>query len=316
MGWIRTSKFIAYCKEQRGLSEHTLRAYRQDVEAFRLFWQRQGAGEAPCPDTILAFQMHLRDVKGNSPATVRRRMVTLRAYFKWLEHEQQNSISPFTGLQLDLKVPKRLPRPVDRPTLAEVLRSARSGLHNQDKPVHTSSCRQLGRAEVTGLVVRLLIVTGLRIGELTQVRVTDVSAAGRRIRVRGKGNRERTVYVTDEALLRDFAALLHIRQRTSGTQAHVFLNTRGSRLTEAAFRKRLKALSKDLDITPHLTPHRLRHSAATLLVEEGVDIRIVQRLLGHASISTTEIYTKVSDSSLLKAIQHADTLAKIASQLR
>ena len=85
----------------------------------------------------------------------------------------------------------------------------------------------------------------------------------------------------------------------------------GDRLTPQAFRKRLRTLSKSLRIEPHLTPHRFRHSAATLLIEEGVDIRLVQRLLGHASIATTEIYTKVSDNSLSAAMASADTLGKI-----
>jgi integrase/recombinase XerD len=82
-------------------------------------------------------------------------------------------------------------------------------------------------------------------------------------------------------------------------------------LTAPAFRKRLRTVSKELVVEPHLTPHRFRHSAATLLIEEGVDIRLVQRLLGHASIATTELYTKVSDNSLIAAIERADTLSQV-----
>ena len=85
----------------------------------------------------------------------------------------------------------------------------------------------------------------------------------------------------------------------------------GNRLTPQTYRKRLRTLSETLRIEPHLTPHRFRHSAATMLIEEGVDIRLVQRLLGHASIATTEIYTKVSDNSLSTAIVAADTLATV-----
>ncbi len=166
---------------------------------------------------------------------------------------------------------------------------------------------------MTGLIVRLLVVTGLRIGELTHTRLRDVNGAGAQIRVMGKGSRERTVYVTNHRLLEDFAVYLSQRRQDGTPDSFVFLNTRGGRLTEAAFRKRLRQLSADLQIAPHITPHRFRHSAATLLIEEGVDIRLVQRLLGHASISTTEIYTKVSDSSLFQAIEHADTLAKVDS---
>ncbi len=136
-------------------------------------------------------------------------------------------------------------------------------------------------------------------------------AKATQIRVRGKGNRERTVYVTNNRLQIDFRTYWERRSKSDDANAHLFLNSRGGRLSEPAFRKRLKQISKKLLIAPHLTPHRFRHSAATLLIEEGVDIRIVQRLLGHASISTTEIYTKVSDNSLVAAIERADTLAQV-----
>ncbi|MEM8625182.1 MAG: tyrosine-type recombinase/integrase, partial [Pseudomonadota bacterium] len=167
--------------------------------------------------------------------------------------------------------------------------------------------------QVSGLVARLLVTTGLRIGEVTRVRLCDVSSGGTSIRVRGKGDRERSVYVANKHLLEDLDSYIKAHRANAEPHDYVFLNTRGTRLTEAAFRKRLRGMSAELRIAPHLTPHRFRHSAATLLIEEGVDIRLVQRLLGHASIATTEIYTKVSDTSLISAIQSADTLAKVDS---
>lgn len=114
-------------------------------------------------------------------------------------------------------------------------------------------------------------------------------------------------------LLQDLSAYLAHRRERASPADFLFLNSRGARLTEPAFRKRLRAISADLSIAPHVTPHRFRHSAATMLIEEGVDIRLVQRLLGHASIATTEIYTKVSDTSLITAIRAADTLSKVDS---
>lgn len=160
-------------------------------------------------------------------------------------------------------------------------------------------------------MAKLLVMTGLRIGELTSLRVRDVTGVATQIRVRGKGDRERTVYVANDRLQTDFRRFWEERCDASGSQAWLFINSMGDRLTPQAFRKRLRTLSKSLRIEPHLTPHRFWHSAATLLIEEGVDIRLVQRLLGHASIATTEIYTKVSDNSLSSAVSAADTLAKV-----
>lgn len=212
-----------------------------------------------------------------------------------------------------MRVPKRLPRPVDRPTLGAVFRSAQHII--QVNPSDESSeAKEIPAAQVTGLIARLLIVAGLRIGELTPLRVRDVSGAATRTRVRGKGDRECIIYVANDRLQTDFRRFWEVRCAAAGSNPWLFTNSIGDRLSPQAFRKRLRTLSKSLRIEPHLTPHRFRHSAATLLIEEGVDIRLVQRLLGHASIATTEIHTKVSDNSLRSAVTAANTLAKVDTQ--
>ncbi len=307
---VLTEEYQSYCKEQLGLSDHTLRAYDQDLRAFNIFAKLRRIGPLPDKSDIVGFQTYLREERDASPATIRRRMVTLKSYFRWLEETDASVTSPFRGLRLELKVPKRLPRPVDRPTLTLLFSASRSLLEgNPEEPIvaeHSFSIEH-----ITGLVSRLLVVTGLRIGEITALNVGDVSGAASRIRVRGKGNRERTVYVTNERLLLDFRTYWEWRYRVAGAGYCLFINSAGDRLTSPAFRKRLRTVSKKLVVEPHLTPHRFRHSAATLLIEEGVDIRLVQRLLGHASIATTELYTKVSDNSLVAALERADTLSQV-----
>jgi len=310
MNNIRIDEFEGYCREQLGLSEHSLRAYRQDLTAFSKFKQKSKLSEHPSANDVIDFQKNLREEQKASPATIRRRLVTLRSYYSWLAESNTSFASPFEGLRLDMKIPKRLPRPVDRPTLGAVFRSAQHIV--QLNPCDDrSASSEIPAVQITGLIARLLIVTGLRIGELTFLRVCDITGAATQVRVRGKGNRERTVYVANDRLQTDFRRFWEGRYNVAGSQAWLFTNSNGDRLTSQAFRKRLRTLSKALRIEPHLTPHRFRHSAATLLIEEGVDIRLVQRLLGHASIATTEIYTKVSDNSLSSAVTAADTLAKV-----
>jgi len=307
---ILITEFETYCKEQLGLSEHSLRAYAQDLRAFRNYASLENIATMPSQTDIISYQRHLREHRQASPATIRRRIITLKSYFAWLEELDTSMPSPFKGLRLELKIPKRLPRPVDRPTLTALFRASKSILEvRADNSVVPDTTYRTD--QITGLVSRLLVVTGLRIGELTNLVVGDVSGAASRIRVTGKGNRERTVYVANERLLADFRHYWERRYRVVGATGCLFVNSRGDRLTAPAFRKRLRTVSKSLLVEPHLTPHRFRHSAATLLIEEGVDIRLVQRLLGHASIATTEIYTKVSDNSLVAAIERADTLAQV-----
>lgn len=307
---IRILEFEEYCKEQLGLSSHSLRAYVQDLQSFVRYASDAEIAIPPNSEQLVQYHRYLRETAGSSAATIRRRFVTLRSYFRWVEEECGGERSPFHGLRLELKVPRRLPRPIDRPTLDVLFRSSRS-LTEIDPTKSEKAIRQGSSDQVTGLVTRLLVVTGLRIGEITNLRINDVAGACSQMRVRGKGNRERTVYVTNARLLEDFRCYWQKRRESASSSLYLFLNSRGERLTEAAFRKRLRTVSKSLFIEPHLTPHRFRHSAATLLIEEGVDIRFVQRLLGHASISTTEIYTKVSDNSLVAALQKADTLALV-----
>lgn len=307
---IKIEEFEEYCNEQLGLSKHSLRAYRQDLAAFSKFRAKAGLVEQPSGRDVIAFLKDLREVQNASPSTIRRRLVTLRSYYKWRVDVYPEESSPFEGLRLDLKIPKRLPRPVDRPTLSALFQSAEHIIDIDPAAggqVH-STC---SANKVTGLIARLLVVTGLRISELTQLRVHDVTGAATRIRVRGKGDRERTVYVVNDRLRKDFRHYWQFKFDSQGSQAWLFTNTNGGRLTAQAYRKRLRTLSRSLRIEPHLTPHRFRHSAATLLIEEGVDIRLIQRLLGHASIATTEIYTKVSDNSLSSAVAAADTLATV-----
>ncbi len=303
---IHFSAFATYCRDQLGLSANSIRAYQQDLRAFKRFADRYGLSGMPKPDDMVEYHQYLREERSSGAATIRRRFATLRSYFRWLQEEADGSLSPFDGLRLELKVPRRLPRPIDRPTLSALFQASKH-LVEEGRGLEAPTTSD----QITGLIARLLVVTGMRIGEATNLRISDVSHSCSRIRVRGKGNRERTVYITNARLLRDLRHHREFRNRSSDAHAFLFLNSRGSRLTEAAFRKRLRTLSGSLSIEPHLTPHRFRHSAATMLIEEGVDIRLVQRLLGHASISTTEIYTKVSDNSLVSAIERADTLAQV-----
>ena len=162
--------------------------------------------------------------------------------------------------------------------------------------------------DITVLIIKLLIVTGLRISELTNLKIRDVSADGCQILVYGKGNRERIVFVPNRDLQEEFQRYFDVRSTLDTLAAPLFLNTEGHRLRSATFRKRLRALSRRLEIEPHLTPHRFRHSAATLLIEEGIDIRMVQALLGHANLKTSEIYVQVSNHALRSALERTDVL--------
>lgn len=302
---ISSQQFLNYCRDQIGLSENTIRAYEQDLKVFRDFARSSSEMGDDQQQQLLKYLRYLRSARLASLATIRRRFSTLRCFFKWQEHINYKIFSPFHRLRLELKRPTHLPRPVDRTTLQVLFRAIHCEFGSNS---HTKT------AQITYLMLRLLIVTGMRIGEITGLNINSVFSSDTKIRVHGKGNRERVVHVSNQHLLLDFQKFVSWRRLTDEPSTHLFPNLCGERLTPTAFRKRLRQISAEAGIRPHLTPHQFRHSAATLLIEEGIDMRIVQRLLGHASIATTEIYTKVSDQTLLAAVQRADIMRQVEYQ--
>jgi site-specific recombinase XerD len=160
-------------------------------------------------------------------------------------------------------------------------------------------------------IVRLMVGTGMRVGELCKIKLDDLSPEGAVVRIHGKGARDRVAYVTDPGLRRDLQRLV-AQRRKAGTAA-LFVNRYGSHMRPQSVRSKLRRLAKEAGLSRRVTPHMLRHTAATLLIETGVDIRFVQRLLGHSSIATTEIYTHVSDEALRVTLERADVLGTLGA---
>ncbi len=295
--------FVSSCRDERGVGHHTLRAYAQDLRTFARFTKAHHLTDPLSKDDILTYHRHLRDELDAKPATIERRLVTLKSYFAWRAERNSALPSPFADVRISVRIPRRLPRPFDRETLKAVL-------HAEPGPAKAPAANQAFASdhEITILMIKLLIVTGLRISELTNLKIRDVSTDAAQMIVRGKGNKERIVFVPNEELQQAFRRYCADRATHSSLKSPLFLNAVGRRLRSQTFRKRLRVLSHRLGITPHLTPHRFRHSAATLLIEEGVGIRMVQALLGHASLKTTEIYVRVSNHALRRAMERADIL--------
>ncbi|MGJ5175296.1 tyrosine-type recombinase/integrase [Bradyrhizobium oligotrophicum] len=289
--------FVDYCAIERQLSENTLQAYMQDLTDFGRW----------CPATCDPLRIqtdtlreYLEDMKGRralSPATIRRRIACLRAFFRFLADQGQMA-DPFVGWRLKLPRRKRLPRALSRDETSTLL----------------ASTRDLERAkalEVTRLLrteVSLMVATGIRVGELCKIQTGDVSHDGSTLRIHGKGSRDRIVYVANPDLRVELTKLVALRQRMLDGPGPLFVNRHGASLRPHAFRSKLHSFVGKVGIKRRVTPHMLRHTAATLLIESGVDIRVVQRLLGHSSIATTEIYTHVSDQALRTMLDRANVL--------
>ena len=277
--------FLKHC-ERQGLSHHTCRAYSSDLNDFQKWFH--GAEKAKMDKVAIGLWISDMRKRGLGPATIRRRVACLKVTCRWLAEEGLLPTNPFHHLRTRIRIPKTLPKALNHSELEALLRQASREADDA-----------LGLSKLTiWLAVEMLFATGIRVSELCGIRLKDLDLENGTIRIHGKGNRERFVYLVDsgvQALLRRY---LRDRNGSSGGEDNLLLTSRGTPATPDFIRRNLHTLVGKTRINKRITPHMLRHSAATHLLVAGVDIRFVQRLLGHSSISTTEIYTHVSDVSL------------------
>ncbi len=243
----------------------------------------------------------LEDAGHLHPSTIRRRVATMRVLFKWLETEGVIPLTPFHNLALRLRPPQRLPRTVATDHLRTLL------LHAEKQLADHATYDSL----LTYFIFVVLFTTGLRVSELASAEQHFTSLVDGAIQVKGKGNRERRVYLPSPTALHLLRRFLDARNAIATSCSRLLVTPRGTPVTEPSIRARLQRLAKTAGISDRVTPHMLRHTAATHLCDAGIDIRVIQRLLGHASIATTALYTHVSDSLLQHAVNRAGTLDKL-----
>jgi site-specific recombinase XerD len=299
-------QFEQWLDATRNLSPHTVRAYGGDVAALGNYMGHDAYVHDISADLILTFVEDQR-AAGLSAISLGRRVTALRSFSRWLVLTEVLSTDPSSQLSLKIRRPRRLPRAIPAGELVRLLDYLCDAA---DLPVHAIEKRTLARPhEVTTLLAAALALsTGLRVSEVVGIKCLDIDVADGSVRVIGKGSRERTVYLTNDWLKGTTSAYLSTRTRLDITHEFLLFNRSGSPMTAAAMRARVAKAGVNAGLRRRLTPHMLRHSAATQLIESGVDIRYVQRLLGHANLSTTEIYTHVSDVALRRMITQADIL--------
>lgn len=283
--------FLLQC-QRKALSQHTLQAYKRDLAKLHAYATRNQISLIEITAADLRSWIDALQTDGLSAASRKRHLAAAKVFYKWLEADGQIVASPLTKLNLTIKQPRRLPRNISRTHLRVMFTALNAVDVSSRFEDHTLR-----------LSLELLIVTGVRISELCRIELNDMDTTAGTIRIMGKGARERTVFVLDERLKAMIAAYCNLRLPRAVVTNQLLITKRGEAARPDYIRRLLRAFTDNLGLPGPMTPHMFRHSAATLLLENGVDMRFVQRLLGHASISTTELYTHVSDSGLKDAIQ-------------
>lgn len=276
--------FIQHCGSVRKLSEHTTRAYRLDLNRFVGFAGTQADVNSCERATLQQYIEHLFTQHQLKATSAKRHIASLRSLFRWLEDEGHVPEDPFRGARVRIQLPKRLPRVLSRGEVAALL----------DQSPMNGDFIQLA----TRVAAELLFATGIRVAELAAVRDEDIDLSAGVITIIGKGDRQRRVFIPDSEIRDLLVAYRAARTKRGYAETSFLVNSRGGAASPQFIRRLIRKLGEHVALTRRVTPHMFRHSVATYLLEEGVDIRYVQRLLGHRSIVTTEMYTHVADAAL------------------
>lgn len=274
--------YLHYLTIERGLSQNTRKSYERDLEQYLTFLTKQHIKDWQAVDRvlILSFLQQLQQ-SGKSSATIIRMVSSLRRFHQFLRQERFTDHDPMQHIDS----PKKQQKLPDTLSLSEV-----------ERLIETPDTK-----EVLGIrdraILEVMYATGLRVSELIGLQLKDLHLSMGLLQTTGKGDKERIVPLGDlaiqwiETYLEEARPFLTRKHRE---ESHLFVNNHGKQLSRQGIWKNLKALVRKAGITKNVTPHTLRHSFATHLLENGADLRTVQELLGHADISTTQIYTHIT----------------------
>lgn len=283
-------RFMDFLKAEQGVSDHTLRAYGKDLKEFFSFIDKKPKDIDYLDIRGFLASLHHRRLKKSSIA---RKLASIRSFYKYLHREGHVKKNPAKLISLP-KVPKDLPRFLDIDEVFSLM----------DKPEGDTFKATRDKA-----ILELLYSSGLRVSELTSLDISDLDNKESLIRVKGKGKKERIVPVGSKAIdaIQNYLPeRISLRKKSSPA---LFLNNRGGRLTQRSVRRILLHYSRMINLKGDLSPHTLRHTFATHLLHEGADLRSIQELLGHSSLSTTQRYTHVDIGHLTEVYDKAHPMA-------
>lgn len=277
-------KYIDYLLYEKAYSKHTILNYKDDILEYLDFLKLEELEyENIVYEDLRYYLVYLKEKKKNSNSSIDRKISALRGFYKYLVNLKILEVNPF-DIVSGPKKEKKLPRYFEYNELEELFNS-----------VDISSV--IGRRD--RLILELLYATGVRVSEMVEIKVSDIDISNRNINIIGKGNKERIVKFGEYCLdaINDYLDNSYNKLNINNIN-YLFLNSRGSKLTDRGVRYILDNLIKKTSLNKKISPHMLRHSFATHLLNNGADLLTVQKLLGHESIKATQVYTHVSTDRL------------------
>lgn len=289
--------FTEYLKYQRNYSDYTITSYKDDLKLYKEYLEKESLDYKKIEYSELRnFLRYLKEEKKEKNSSICRNLSALRTFYNYLLTKEITTSNPFTYIN-GPKKEKRLPRYFEYNELEELL----------NVPDLKDPFGQRNR-----LILELLYASGMRVGELVNIKVKDINMYDLTIKILGKGNKERLVHFGEYA--KDILELYlkdGYKELNTDNLDYLLINNKHTKLTERGVRDILDKIIKQTDISKHISPHMLRHTFATHLLNEGCDILSVQKLLGHESISATGIYTHVTTDHLKNVYYNSFPRAKM-----
>ena len=288
------TEYIEYCQYRKRLDFKTLKAYHIDLKQYSLF-----SSELPTCLSKETLDLYITNLhKQFKPKTIKRKIASLKAFFHYLEYRELLSENPFQKLDIRFREAKLLPKTIPFHSIQLFL----STLYDQRE--HAKSEYQLRCCIRDIAVIELLFATGIRISELCSLRPSDIDLKSHNILIYGKGAKERILQIENPEVILAVASYQKTFEKDIEICGYFFVNRLKHKLSDQSVRFMINQYAELAGINQHITPHMFRHSFATLLLEQEVDIRYIQKMLGHSSISTTEIYTHVSNAKQKEILVH------------
>lgn len=298
---VRTEmeQYLEFCKYRKELNGNTLKAYRIDLKQYLSYIKKDILLKGKIEEYIT--ELH----KKYKQKTVKRKIASIKAFYKYLEEEERlGDANPFTKIHVKFKEIESLPRIIPRSEIEKLLNHmyAIMGQSGQMKVIY----RDLS-------IVEMFFATGARVYEISNLRIEDIDLEDGIIKLFGKGSKERYVQIGSREVLQLMKEYYRLNQQDIDQCGFFFVNRQGKRFSEQSIRGMIRKYSCQAGVTIHITPHMFRHSVATYLLEEGVDIMYIQRILGHSSIKTTQIYLHIASKKQMEILKerHPRNLMRI-----
>lgn len=288
------AEYIEYCAYRKRLDFKTLKAYRIDLNQYAAFCvgRKDCFGKRTIDDFITRLHKHYK------PKTVRRKIASLKAFFHHLEYRELMTENPFVKLDIRFREAKLLPKTIPFHSIQTFL----STLYAQKSTAESSHQFRCRIRDIA--IIELLFATGMRISELCSLKPSSIDLESGNILIYGKGARERIIQLGNREVIDALMLYREAFKNDIAACGYFFVNRLHRKLSDQSVRFMINSYARLSGIDQHITPHMFRHSFATLLLEQDVDIRYIQRMLGHSSISTTEIYTHVSNAKQKDILVH------------